>query len=103
MLTAAGQTVDRVVGLEMGADDYVAKPFDPRELLARVKSVLRRTRERAAAAAPAQAEKPEAIRMGRCTLDLAAQRSGLPSVRSSAESATLCGVEWPGTLAGSDR
>ena len=45
MLTAAGQTVDRIVGLEMGADDYVAKPFDPREVLARVKSVLRRLRE----------------------------------------------------------
>src|SRR5262245_9750892 len=42
MLTAAGQTVDRIIGLEMGADDYLAKPFDPRELLARVKSVLRR-------------------------------------------------------------
>ena len=42
MVTAASDTVDRVVGLETGADDYVAKPFDPRELLARVKSVLRR-------------------------------------------------------------
>jgi two-component system phosphate regulon response regulator OmpR len=75
MLTAAGQTIDRVVGLEMGADDYVAKPFDPRELLARVKSVLRRLRERAPATSLApQAEKPEAIRMGACTLDLAAHR-----------------------------
>src|SRR5262249_34656545 len=43
MVTSAGTVVDRIVGLEMGADDYVAKPFDPRELLARVKSVLRRT------------------------------------------------------------
>ena len=43
MVTAASDTVDRVVGLETGADDYIAKPFDPRELLARVKSVLRRT------------------------------------------------------------
>src|SRR5271166_4295712 len=42
MVTAAGDTVDRVVGLESGADDYIAKPFEPRELLARVKSVLRR-------------------------------------------------------------
>ena len=42
MVTAAGDTVDRVVGLETGADDYIAKPFEPRELLARVKSVLRR-------------------------------------------------------------
>lgn len=42
MLTARGEEVDRVVGLEMGADDYVVKPFSPRELLARVKAVLRR-------------------------------------------------------------
>ena len=44
MLTAAGEPIDRVVGLEVGADDYLAKPFDPRELLARVRSVLRRVR-----------------------------------------------------------
>ena len=43
MLTSAATVVDRIVGLEMGADDYVPKPFDPRELAARVKSVLRRT------------------------------------------------------------
>jgi two-component system OmpR family response regulator len=42
MLTARGEDVDRIVGLEMGADDYLAKPFNPRELLARIKSVLRR-------------------------------------------------------------
>lgn len=42
MLTAKGDTTDRVLGLEMGADDYMAKPFEPRELLARVRSVLRR-------------------------------------------------------------
>lgn len=43
MLTAAGDTIDRVVGLESGADDYVAKPFEPRELVARVKALLRRS------------------------------------------------------------
>src|SRR3989339_424676 len=42
MLTARGTEVDRIVGLEMGADDYLAKPFNPRELLARIKSILRR-------------------------------------------------------------
>lgn len=51
MLTAAGDTTARVVGLEMGADDYIAKPFDPQELAARTKAVLRRT-----AAMPPQAE-----------------------------------------------
>ena len=44
MLTARGEETDRIIGLEMGADDYLAKPFNPRELLARIKSVLRRSR-----------------------------------------------------------
>ena len=64
MVTAASDTVDRVVGLETGADDYIAKPFDPRELLARVKSVLRRT---TGAAPPAAGPR---IRMGCRVLDL---------------------------------
>jgi DNA-binding response OmpR family regulator len=74
MLTAAGQTVDRIVGLEMGADDYVPKPFDPREVLARVKSVLRRLRERPQGGQPAAEQEPEVVKMGACTLDLAAHR-----------------------------
>lgn len=49
MLTAAGEVVDRIVGLEVGADDYMTKPFEPRELLARVKSVLRRIADEAPA------------------------------------------------------
>ena len=65
MVTAATDTVDRVVGLETGADDYIAKPFEPRELLARVKSVLRR----AGAATTAPAVGPR-VRMGRRVLDL---------------------------------
>jgi two-component system catabolic regulation response regulator CreB len=52
-LTARSGEIDRVVGLELGADDYVAKPFSPRELVARVRTVLRRTRRPAAAAPPA--------------------------------------------------
>ena len=51
MLTAKGDPVDRVIGLELGADDYVPKPFDPRELIARVRTVLRRSRPGVAAAA----------------------------------------------------
>ena len=69
MLTSASTVVDRIVGLEMGADDYVPKPFDPRELVARVKSVLRRTS--AAARAEIGAER---VRVGRCVLDIAAHR-----------------------------
>ena len=70
MITAAGEVVDRVVGLEVGADDYIAKPFDLRELRARLRSVLRRTRARAAAPAP---ERPATrrVRIGHCELDLA--------------------------------
>jgi two-component system phosphate regulon response regulator OmpR len=64
MLTAKSDPVDRVVGLEMGADDYVTKPFDPRELLARIKSVLRR-----AGGAVTTVAGPR-VRMGRRVLDL---------------------------------
>ncbi|WP_163540259.1 response regulator, partial [Klebsiella pneumoniae] len=42
MLTAKGEEIDRIVGLEIGADDYLAKPFNPRELLARIRAILRR-------------------------------------------------------------
>jgi len=68
MVTGAGEVVDRVVGLEVGADDYLAKPFDPRELRARLKSVLRRTRGQGAAAPKAATGKR--VKVGRCTLDL---------------------------------
>jgi two-component system phosphate regulon response regulator OmpR len=66
MVTAATDTVDRVVGLETGADDYIAKPFEPRELLARVKSVLRR----ATGAGAAVVSGGPRVRMGRVVLDL---------------------------------
>ena len=65
MVTAAGEVVDRVVGLEVGADDYIAKPFDLRELLARIKSVLRRASKPAAPGAPSRR-----VSFGPCTLDL---------------------------------
>ena len=58
MLTAMGEETDRIVGLEMGADDYLAKPFNPRELLARIKAVLRRT---GGARARAPREAPESL------------------------------------------
>jgi two-component system phosphate regulon response regulator OmpR len=75
MVTGSGEVVDRIVGLEVGADDYVTKPFDPRELLARVKSVLRRTQSRPAAGVPVAADpQAERVRFGRCRLDLASRQ-----------------------------
>jgi two-component system phosphate regulon response regulator OmpR len=69
MVTGASGVVDRIVGLEVGADDYVAKPFEPRELLARIKSVLRRMQARPAVAA-IRADAQRAVPVGRCRLDL---------------------------------
>jgi two-component system, OmpR family, response regulator len=67
MLTASGDPVDKVVGLELGADDYMAKPFQLREVLARVRAILRRTGG-GAARAPVEGR----IRFGRATFDAAA-------------------------------
>lgn len=68
MLTAKGDEVDRIIGLEMGADDYLPKPFNPRELLARIKAVMRR-QILDVPGAPAQQEAE--IRFGEFSLDLA--------------------------------
>ena len=73
MLTARGEPTDRIVGLELGADDYLGKPFEPRELLARLKALLRR-------AAPA-VQDGEVLRFGRLEIDLgerAARLAGRP-------------------------
>ena len=69
MLTAVADHTDRVVGLEIGADDYVTKPFDQRELLARVKAVLRRTAEKPSV--PTRSETRPALRFAGWRLDVA--------------------------------
>jgi len=87
MLTARGAPVDRIVGLEMGADDYVTKPFEPRELIARIRNVLRRT--------GAAAETPEApvsgrVNFGGWTFDLDKRHL----VSGTGRVASLSGAEY---------
>jgi two-component system phosphate regulon response regulator OmpR len=70
MVTGTADTVDRVIGLEVGADDYIGKPFDPRELRARLKSVMRRLQARSASGAGAPSSNAaRRVSMAFCTLD----------------------------------
>ena len=85
MLTAKGDPVDRVIGLELGADDYVPKPFNPRELIARVRSVLRRSRAGIDAAAMSTVT-PALLKFGKLTLD------------TSARTLTAGSADWSGPV-----
>lgn len=69
MLTARGDDVDRIIGLEFGADDYLPKPFNPRELVARIKAILRR--------AQPQAEDSEVLELGEIRLDSRTHKAGV--------------------------
>ncbi len=79
MLTAKGDPTDRIVGLETGADDYLPKPFDPRELLARIRAVLRRPRGAPPGAPPAGAG-AEILRFGRLEIDVGAREARVDGV-----------------------
>jgi two-component system response regulator CpxR len=83
MLTARGEDVDRIVGLEMGADDYLPKPFNPRELTARMRAVLRRIER---SSAPGE---PDVLEVGDLALDLGAR-----TARRSGEEVRLTGIEF---------
>ncbi len=74
MLSAAAEVFDRIVGLEMGADDYVTKPFEPRELLARVKSVLRRIQSAAESGVDNADNTDKLVKFGEFSLDLDAHQ-----------------------------
>lgn len=90
MLTAKGDEVDRIVGLEMGADDYLPKPFNPRELVARIHAVLRRRTPPAPPGAPSAGE--ARVRFGPFDLDLGARtltRDGSPVSLTTGEFALL--------------
>src|SRR6266446_7617242 len=86
MLTARGDDVDRIVGLEIGADDYLPKPFNPRELVARIRAILRRTRRTEPHGAAAV---PEVVRVGDVELDPATR-----SVRHAGQAVDLTSVEF---------
>ena len=87
LLTARGEAVDRILGLEIGADDYLAKPFDPRELVARVRAIFRRTRE--AAPAGPRNEHDEVLDVGEISMSL-----GTRTVTCSAQPVDLTSVEF---------
>jgi DNA-binding response OmpR family regulator len=98
MVTASGDVVERVVGLEVGADDYIAKPFDLRELLARLKSVLRRRQatppsEASAASTVDTPQRPPRTPFVRCEVDLSARQvfeaGGAPVTLTAMEYALL--------------
>src|SRR5256714_8135380 len=90
MLTARGEDVDRIVGLEIGADDYLPKPFNPRELVARINAVLRRVERRTAGVGASQVESaPERIEVGDVEVD-----AGTRVVRRAGEVVELTNVEY---------
>lgn len=92
MLTARGAEVDRVVGLELGADDYVSKPYSPREVVARVKTVLRRSAPAPAASVPRRAAH-DVRRVGDITIDLTGHdvsRAGVAIKLTPTEYRLLC-------------
>lgn len=100
MLSARGEDVDRIIGLEIGADDYLAKPFNPRELVARLRAVLRRRAAPAAVPAPV-------VGFGPFRLDLAAHaltRDGEPVTLTTAEYTLLAVfVRHPNRVLSRDR
>ena len=99
MLTARGEDVDRIIGLEFGADDYLAKPFNPRELAARIKAIMRRLQ--------ATEAKPQTLRLGGIELDARTRRVNVdrqPLALTGTEFEILrCLLEIPGQVVSKER
>jgi len=91
MLTARGDDVDRIVGLEVGADDYLPKPFNPRELVARIRAILRRARP---ARAEAAAQSPEPSAPARISVGDVEVETGTRQVWRGGEAVELTNVEY---------
>ena len=89
MLTARGDDVDRIVGLEIGADDYLPKPFNPRELVARIQAIMRRVRQRGAANALVEGTAPGRLNVGDVEVDTGTRR-----VWRDGEAVELTNVEY---------
>ena len=90
MLTARGEDVDRIVGLEIGADDYLPKPFNPRELVARIHAILRRVERRGAGVGASQeSHAPERMEVGDVEVD-----TGTRVVRRAGDTVELTNVEY---------
>ena len=88
LLTARGENVDRIVGLEIGADDYLPKPFNPRELVARIRAILRRTQAGEKAGERLEDQIPDVVRVGDIELDPATRivrQNGKPIELTSVE------------------
>ena len=94
MLTARGNDIDRIVGLEMGADDYLAKPFNPRELVARIRAILRR---------PVSMRRIRVISEGELTIDVAARSVTMDGVEIEVTTTEFALLEILVRHAGSDK
>jgi DNA-binding response OmpR family regulator len=90
LATAAGRQIDRIVGLEIGADDYVVKPYDLRELLARIRSLLRRMKSASPAKSQEPGAAPKKLQIGNLVLDFAGRRL----MSSGGEAVELTAMEF---------
>jgi len=93
MLTARGEEIDRIVGLEMGADDYLPKPFNPRELIARIRAVLRRTRNENSDGGARQAKTFKTLASGDLQMEIGSRKVTCAGANIELTSVEFCILE----------